>query len=144
MFIAIAILVLWYFANAVLSLLAGTCTMGDTDTFLGGALMGLPAAVIALALLLRARTRRRWEVGVVLTTAALEVIVLCLWIPLAYSAGFRGHHLCGAEYDGYLGDRSLVERLVPLAHVAVAIAVLVSGSRSIQRKARGPIELQGE
>jgi len=48
MFIAVPLLMLWYTANAVLSRFAGTCTMGDTDRFVAGMIIGLAAAAIAL------------------------------------------------------------------------------------------------
>jgi hypothetical protein len=134
--IAAAILVFWYAAHAVLSRFAGTCTMGDTDRFVAGAMVGIPAAAIAIALLLLSpgRARRRRAVAIASVTPAS--LVLCLWAPLAVSAGIQGHHLCGPEFDAYLDTTSTWERLIPIAHVAVASALLVVGLRTIRRTSR--------
>ena len=102
MFIAVPILVLWYSFHAVLSRFAGTCTMGDTDRFVAGLILGVPAAAIAVALLLVSQLRARWQIGVLLASAPFALLALYLWIPLAISAGLRGHHLCGPEFDDHL------------------------------------------
>ena len=68
--------------------------------------------------------------------APLALIVLYLWIPLAISAGVRGHHLCGPEFDEYLDAASGWERLIPVVHVAAALALIVSGVRNV-RPVRG-------
>lgn len=133
MLIVVPILVLWYAGQAVLSRFAGTCTMGDTDRFLGGMMLGAPGAASAVVLLLVAPPRVRWRTGVMIAIAPLSLVVLYLWIPLAISAGVRGHHLCGPEFDAYLDAASGWERLIPLAHVAAALALLVSGVRNCRR-----------
>lgn len=61
--------------------------MGDTDSFVGGAILGMLAAAIALAFLLIAPSRARWQIGAALATAALALVVLWLWSPLAISGG---------------------------------------------------------
>ena len=133
MLIAVPILVLWYAVQAVLSRFAGTCTMGDTDRFLGGMMLGAPAAASAVVLLLVAPPPVRWRIGVMIAIAPLALVVLYLWIPLAISAGVRGHHLCGPEFDEYLDAASGWERLIPLGHVTAALALLVSGVRNFRR-----------
>jgi hypothetical protein len=135
-FIAIPILVLWYSFHAVLSRFAGTCTMGDTDRFVAGMILGMPAAAIAVGLLVITPSRTRWQIGIVLATALLATVVLCFWTPLAISAGLRGHHLCGPEFDDYLGATRGWERLIPLAHVALASALLMSGVWSVRTSRR--------
>jgi hypothetical protein len=106
--------------------------MGDTDRFVAGVILGMPAAAIAVPLLLFAPARAGWPTGAVLSTAPLALVVLYLWVPLAISAGIRGHHLCGPEFDGYLVATSGWERGIPLTHVAVASALLVGGVRNIR------------
>jgi len=133
MIIAVAILVLWYTAHAVLSRFVGTCTMGDTDRFVAGMVFGVPAGVIAAALLLLAQARAVWRIGFVLATGPLALLTICLWAPLAVSAGIQGHHLCGPEFDGYLVATYGWERLIPVAHVAVGGGVLVGGLRNLRR-----------
>jgi hypothetical protein len=133
MFIAVPVLMLWYTAHAVLSRLSGTCTMGDTDRFVAGMIVGMPAAVVAVPLLLLAPARTDWRMGAVFATGLLAVVVLCLWVPLAVSAGIQGHHLCGSEFDEYLVATSGWERLIPLAHVAVASVLLGVGFRNVRR-----------
>jgi len=132
-FIVISLLVLWYTVHAVLSRFVGTCTMGDTDRFVAGIILGIPAAVIAVALLQvgQANTSRRR--GIVLATLPVALVVLYLWVPLAISTGIQGHHLCGSEFDEYLDTRSKWERLIPFAHVAAAIALLLSAGRKLHR-----------
>lgn len=133
MFIAVPTLMLWYTAHAVLSRFARTCTMGDTDRFVSGLIVGMPAAVAAIALLLLAPAGTGWRKGALAATGVLAVVVLCLWVPLAISAGVQGHHLCGPEFDGYLGEMSGWARLIPAAHVAVACALLAAGLRNVRR-----------
>jgi hypothetical protein len=133
MFIAIPVLMLWYTAHAVLSRFAGTCTMGDTDRFVAGMIVGMPAAAVAAPLLLLAPARTGWRMGAVLAIGLLAVVVLCLWVPLAISAGIQGHHLCGSEFDGYRLATNGWERLIPLAHVAVASVLLGGGLRNVRR-----------
>ena len=124
MFIAVSTLMLWYTAHAVLSLFVGTCTMGDTDRFVAGLILGMPAAVAVLALLRRASAGEGWRRRAAVTTEVLAVVVLCMWAPLAISTVF-GHHLCGREFDEY--PMSDWERFIPIAHVAVAYVLLRSG-----------------
>jgi len=131
-FIAIPILVLWYFFHALLSRFVGTCTMGDTDRFVEGMILGMPAAAVAVGLLVITSSRTRWQIGIVLATALLATVVLYLWTPLAISAGLQGHHLCGPDFDDYLGATSGWERQIPSAHVALASALLISGFRSVR------------
>jgi len=131
MFIAVPTLMLWYTAHAVLSRFAGTCTMGDTDHFGGGLIVGMPAAVVAIALLLLAPAGTGWRKGSVVATGLLAVLVLSVWVPLAISSGIQGHHLCGSAFDGY--PMSNWERLIPLAHVAVACALLGACLRNVRR-----------
>jgi hypothetical protein len=136
-FIAVPILVLWYFFHAVLSRFVGTCTMGNTDQFVAGMILGMPAAAIAVGLLVIAQSRTRGQMGIVLVSSLLAAVVLCLWTPLAISAGIRGHHLCGPEFDDYLSATRGWERLIPLAHVVLASALLVSGFRCVRTSRRG-------
>jgi hypothetical protein len=96
-------------------------------------ILGVPAAAIAVVLLLVTPVRARWQIGVVFVAAALGAVALFLWIPLALSAGIRGHHLCGPKFDDYLLAPNQWERVIPLAHVAVAAAMVASGSRSVWR-----------
>jgi hypothetical protein len=140
-FIAVPILVLWYTVHAVLSRFVGTCTMGDTDRFVAGFILGMPAAAIAVPLILRAPARPGWRMGAVLASVPLAGIVLYFWVPLAISAGIRGHHLCGPDFDAYLVATSAWERLIPFVHVAVATALLSSGVR-YTRRARGETNLE--
>jgi len=132
-FIAVPILVLWYSFHAVVSRFAGTCTMGDTDRFVAGLILGVPAAAIAVALLLVSEPRARWQIGVLLASSPFALLALYLWIPLAISAGIRGHHLCGPEFDDHLVGTTGWERLIPLAHVGIAAALLVGGFRRVRR-----------
>ena len=136
MMIAVPILVLWYLGHAFLSRFVGTCTMGDTDRFVGGAVVGMPAAVVALVFLLRAQTGRTSRIFFVLVIVFPALVVLCIWIPLAISTGIRGHHLCGPEFDDYLDARAGLERLIPLGHVAIASALLVRGGLNAHRAGR--------
>jgi len=76
--------------------------MGDTDRFVAGLILGVPAAAIAVALLLVSEPRARWQIGVLLASSPFALLALYLWIPLAISAGIRGHHLCGPEFDDHL------------------------------------------
>jgi hypothetical protein len=133
MSIAIPTLSLWYTAHALLSPFAGTCTMGDTDRFVAGMIVGTPAAAGAIALLQLAPAPPGWRMGAVLVTGLLAIAVLCLWIRFAISAGIQGHHLCGPEFDGYLVATSGWQRLIPLAHVAVAGALLGGAMRNLRR-----------
>jgi len=105
--------------------------MGDTDRFVGGMIVGMPAAVAGIALLLFAPTRAGWRIGGMLATGLFGVVVLCLWAPLAISSGIQGHHLCGPEFDS-VGTGGW-ERLIPLAHVAVACVLLGAVFRNIRR-----------
>jgi hypothetical protein len=136
LFIAVPILVLWYTVHAVLSRFAGTCTMGDTDRFVAGASVGLPAAAIAVLLVLFGPARAGWRMGGVLLAVPLAMVVLYVWVPLALSAGILGHHLCGADFDSYLVAMRGWERFIPLAHVAAA-AGLLFGCLKSARRARG-------
>ena len=136
MFIAVPLLMLWYTANAVLSRFAGTCTMGDTDRFVAGMIIGAPGAAGAMALLFLAPTRTGWRMAGVLATGLLAFMVLWIWVPLALSAGIHGHHLCGPEFDEYLAVSSRWERFIPLAHVMVA-SVLIGGMFRNVRRAWG-------
>src|SRR5262252_6569831 len=99
-------------------------------------IVGMPAAVAAMPLLLRAPPSAGWRIAVLFGTGLLAVVVLCLWVPLAVSAGIQRHHLCGPEFDGYLVGTSGWERLIPLAHVAVAAALLGGVVRNVRRARR--------
>jgi hypothetical protein len=132
-FIAVSLLVLWYTAHALLSRFVGTCTMGDTDRFVTGIIFGMPAAVIAVALLLLAGANTGWRMGVELAIVPLALVIISLWVPLAISAGIRGHHLCGPEFDEYLITTSAWKRVIPVVHVAAATALLVSAFLNVCR-----------
>jgi hypothetical protein len=134
MLIAALILAVWYGFFAAYCF-CGTCTMGSTNAFMVGTILGMPASAIAVALVIRARARATWQSAVVLGIAVLALLVLVLWVPTAISVGIHGHSLCGPEFDGYLDvitgrERMFPERLIPLAHVLVAAALLVCSLRS--------------
>jgi len=131
-FIAALILVIWYSACAALSF-TGTCTMGSSDSFVAGAIFGIPASMVAVLLLFRSSARPDWRMGFVFLVAALGALVLFLWVPRAFSAGFEGYHLCGPEFDGYLDATGGWERAIPLGHVVVASALFVGGVTKVLR-----------
>ena len=131
MFIAVPVLMLWYTVHAVMSRSAGTCTMGDTDRFVAGTIVGMPAAAAAMALLLLLPARARWRMAAVLATGLLAGVVLWFWLPHAISTGIHGHHLCGSEFDEYVAATSGRERFIPFAHVTIACVLLAGGSRRL-------------
>lgn len=110
MFIAALLSVIWYAASAWLSRYAGTCTMGDTGRFVAGVLVGVPAAVAAVVLLLKWRPRRRSARVALLAPLLLAFVPMVLYAPLAMSAGLGGHHLCGPAFDDYLSASYAWER----------------------------------
>jgi hypothetical protein len=133
--VAALLLVLWYAAHAALSF-TGTCNMGSTDSFVAGAILGMPAAAIAAPVLLRAPVRPGWQTGVALVITSLALLVLFLWARPVISVGIQGHHLCGPDFDSYVDEAFKRERLIPLGHVVLASVLLVAGLRNTRRALR--------
>lgn len=129
-FIGALLSALWYAGHAWLSRYAGTCTMGDTDRFVVGALAGAPAGVLAVVLLSMWRPRTRSARASLLVPLLLAFVPMVLYAPLAVSAGLGGHHLCGPEFDAYRSASSAWERFIPVLHVALGAAIVLSVGRS--------------
>src|SRR6185436_2861604 len=124
MFIAASILVLWYAAHAVLSGIAGTCTMGGTDRFAVGLFVGAPAALIAVPLILLRPMGAPWQRVSLVVPLLATPVVLWIFVPLAVSASLGGHNLCGAGFDDHLSTADRWERFIPLLHVVLATPIL--------------------
>ena len=144
-FIAALLSVIWYVGLAWLSRYAGTCTTGDVDRFVAGVLVGVPAGVAAVVLLLKWEPRTRWAMASLLAPLLLAFVPMVLYARLAISAGVGGHHLCGPAFNDYLSASYTWERFIPLVHVvlgaaiALAAGIKVSQGRTIADITRGSI-----
>ena len=129
-------LVLWYVVNALLSRFVGTCTQGDTDRFLVGVIFGAPVGAFALVLIPLNAAQTTLDKALMFMTSLLSTIPLYLYFPLMVSVTLGGHHLCGPEFDDYLGYSSAWKRYIPLLHVVLALALGAAALRSIARGRR--------
>ena len=115
-----------------------TCTMGDTDGYFGGLLLGAPAAVAAVFLLRRtsvfAPSQRLLAVG----AAVPPLLLLAVLAPWFLSSTVGGHHLCGGQYDSYLGTSRFWERFLPAIHLVLAVAVIGSSIMAYRRMSAMP------
>jgi hypothetical protein len=100
--------------------------MGDTDRFWAGIIIGAPAALAAVWLLLLWPARARWEKASLVIPLLLSPVLLYLYFPVAMSAGIAGHHLCGPEFDHYRSYASRWERLIPFLHVVLTASILLA------------------
>jgi hypothetical protein len=132
----VVILILWYAAHAFLSRFVGTCTMGDTDRFVTGLILGAPAALVAVVLVLRQPPRSPLRDGSAIATFVLGPAILYLYTPLAFSTSLAGHHLCGLGFDEYLSPADSWKRAIPLVHVALVSVLLATALRNWARAAR--------
>jgi len=98
-------------------------------------LLGVPAGAAAVVLLLKWQPRRRSARASLLAPLLLAFVPMVLYAPLAMSAGFGGHHLCGPEFDDHLSASSAWERFIPVVHVmlgaAIALAAAVKWVRTL-------------
>src|SRR4030095_6836425 len=120
------LLSVWYALNTWPSRETATCTMGGgMDDYLGALIIGAPGALVALALLLRRRESAGRHRLLAIAGAAAPILLLAVVVPWFFSTTVAGHHVCGAEFDGYLEYASPWDRLFPLVHV-VLVAALIS------------------
>ncbi|MEM7243837.1 MAG: hypothetical protein AAF533_00760 [Acidobacteriota bacterium] len=128
-------LALWFGVHSVLSRQVGTCTMGDVDRFVGGALVGVPAALLAAGLLWRRPAVTPGQLLSLVLPAALIPVVVLEWTPLALSTTLQGHHLCGPEHDDLTAGAWSWERLIPAGHLACTAIMAMAALRSWKRGA---------
>ena len=114
--ISINLLLIWYGFHVFFSRFAGTCTQGDDDRFIMGAILSIPAAFCVCVLL--NVNQFKTELFTLINLTLVSCITLYLWNSAFYWTSIHGNHICFLDWGDYVSAPYSRARLVPVFYMA--------------------------
>lgn len=124
MIVLINVFLWWYGFHVFVSRFAGTCTQGDTDRFVMGAIFAVPAALIVVSLIYFKRFRVDWFTA--LNIVLVSVISVYFWYEAMYWTTILGNHICFLDWGTFEYYPDTWLRLIPLIYIVIAFLLTLS------------------